>query len=187
MARSLQNECVAALKEREYYAAKVESLKCGEEKRKKKVSERDVERRVRNEGKLEEVEDGLRCKWERLQRELGDVELGKDAVVGQVLSCFVRLQIWFFERGAGLDGMQGGLGGRRGSPTGVLDAAVGFGGEIGAGDASVGRMASAPPAESGRFGGDDMRVGRVASAPPAESGRIAVAELELGQSLYPQI
>lgn len=95
--RGLQNECVVALKEKEYYHTKVETLRVNEG-RKKKVTERDVDKRLRNETKLSEVEGQLRFKWERLQQELEDVEASKESVLELVMLAFARTQDYYFGR-----------------------------------------------------------------------------------------
>lgn len=94
--RSLQMGCVAALKEKEYYHAKVETLRVNEG-RKKKVTERDVDKRLRNEQKLAEVVNELNFKWDRLQKELAAVEAEKGELMEDLLWTFVRTQQYFFE------------------------------------------------------------------------------------------
>lgn len=94
--RSLQIGCVAALKEKEYYHAKVETLRVNEG-RKKKVTERDVDKRLRNEQKLAEVVNELNFKWDRLQKELAAVEGEKGELMEDVLWAFARTQQYFFQ------------------------------------------------------------------------------------------
>lgn len=93
--RNLQMGCVAALKEKEYYNAKVETLRVNEG-RKKKVTERDVDKRLRNEQKLAEVANEVNFKWQRLQKELAEVESEKERIVEDVLWMFVKTQGYFF-------------------------------------------------------------------------------------------
>lgn len=95
--RSLHSECVTALKEKEYYHTKVETLRVNEG-RKKKVTERDVDKRLRNEMKFSDVEVQLRLKWERLQRELEDVEACKESVLELVLLTYIKMQDYYFGR-----------------------------------------------------------------------------------------
>lgn len=94
--RSLQMGCVAALKEKEYYHAKVETLRVNEG-RKKKVTERDVDKRLRNEQKLAEVVNELNFKWDRLQKELAAMDGEKGELMEEVLWAFTRTQQYFFE------------------------------------------------------------------------------------------
>lgn len=96
-ARALHSECVAALKEREYYSAKVEAMRVNEG-RKKKVSEREVDRRLRNEMKLSETEAAVRYGWQRLADEVRDVEACKGDVLELVVLAFVRTQDYYFGR-----------------------------------------------------------------------------------------
>lgn len=95
--RNLHSECVSALKEKEYYHTKVETLRVNEG-RKKKVTERDVDKRLRNEMKFSDVEGQLRFTWERVQQELEDVEACKESVLELVLLAFVRTQDYYFGR-----------------------------------------------------------------------------------------
>lgn len=115
--RGLHVGCVGALKELEYYRGKVEGIRVAEG-RKRKVTEKDVERRLRNEVKLREVGAGLRFKWERLERELEEIELREEGVLDSVVWCFVHSQEWFFGR----NGIQEVIAvAERGSPRGIVD------------------------------------------------------------------
>lgn len=94
--RMLQMGCVAAVKEKEYYLVKVESLRVNEG-RKKKVTERDVDKRLRNEQKLAEVVSDLSWKWERLMSMLERVQGEKGEIVERVMWAFVRTQRYYFD------------------------------------------------------------------------------------------
>lgn len=95
--RKLHTECVGALKEKEYYHAKVEAMRVNEGRR-KKVTEREVDRRLRNEMKLSEMEMHVRYRWQRLGEEVGEVEDGTERVLELVLLAFARTQDYMFSR-----------------------------------------------------------------------------------------
>lgn len=95
--RTLQSECVGALKNKDYYANKVETMRVNESK-KKKVTERDVEKRLRNEQKLNEVTSELSYKTDKLQRELDAATERKESVLNLTLHAFIHTQNHYFGR-----------------------------------------------------------------------------------------
>lgn len=95
--RALQTSCVAALKNKDYYETKVETMRVNEAK-KKKVSDKDVDKRLRNEHKLKQVVGELTFKMDRLERELTSVLQNKERVLEIVLSTYVLSQNYYFGR-----------------------------------------------------------------------------------------
>lgn len=176
--RALQSDCVAALKEKEYYHTKVETLRVNEG-RKKKVTERDVEKRLRNEQKLSEVEAELRFKWEKLQRELEEVEHSKETVLELVLVSFVHTQQYFFERnpmGPVLSLVES----RRRSPSSVQGMMQPFDSSV----SDVCRSACAPLPDSSSC---ELKPPPRAPSPDARNTASGPEVMALGRSLYPEV
>lgn len=98
--RSLQEECVQTLKNKMYYQDKVDGIRRRdtEKSAKKKPNEKEVEKRLRNEQKLTEVNGLLDFKSDKLSRELAAILERKDKVLGRVLSCYVHTQNCNFAR-----------------------------------------------------------------------------------------
>lgn len=98
--RALQEECVQTLKNKMYYQDKVDGIRRRdtEKSAKKKPNEKEVEKRLRNEQKLTEVNGLLDFKSDKLSRELAAILERKDKVLGTVLSCYVHTQNCNFAR-----------------------------------------------------------------------------------------
>lgn len=98
--RTLQEECVQTLKNKVYYQGKVDGIRRRdtEKSAKKKPNEKEVEKRLRNEQKLTEVNGMLDFKSDKLARELAAILERKDKVLGTVLSCYVHTQNCNFAR-----------------------------------------------------------------------------------------
>lgn len=98
--RTLQEECVQTLKNKMYYQGKVDGIRRRdtEKSAKKKPNEKEVEKRLRNEQKLTEVNGLLDFKSDKLTRELSAILERKDKVLGTVLACYVHTQNCNFAR-----------------------------------------------------------------------------------------
>lgn len=96
--KSLQEECVQTLKNKVYYQGKVDAIrrKDTEKSAKKKVNDREAERRLRNEQKLTEVSGLLLFQSEKLSRELHGVLERKERVLETVLRCYIHTQNYNF-------------------------------------------------------------------------------------------
>lgn len=93
----LKGECLAVLKNKDYYLSKVESIRQAEARR-KRSTDRDIDKRVRNEQKLSEANGELLFKSEKLSRELEITLLRKERVLNAVLSAFVSTNHVKFSR-----------------------------------------------------------------------------------------
>lgn len=98
--RILQTDCVTVLKNRTYYVNKLKNIRQNEGKKtkSKKISERDTDRRVRNEQKLADYSNQAFYQVERLRKELEMVINRKEIVTGLVLSSYIRTQDFFLGR-----------------------------------------------------------------------------------------
>lgn len=94
----LHTDCVQTLKNKDYYKSKVETMRLKENEKKKNLSDREVEKRLRNEQKLNEVTAELSFKSEKLGIELDDLLAKKDRVLGLVLESYVHTQNYYFGR-----------------------------------------------------------------------------------------
>jgi hypothetical protein len=94
--RLLHTECMKALKDKDYYVTKVEAMRVSETKATKKVSEKLVEKRMRNEAKLNEVNGELLYKGEKLTRELHVMAERKEQVLGLVLQSLIQTNNLYF-------------------------------------------------------------------------------------------
>jgi hypothetical protein len=93
-------DCVQTLRNKIYYEDKVGALRRKDRERalKKGASDKDVERRMRNEQKLSEVTGELLFKADKLARELEAAVARKEQVAGVVLESYVHTQSEHFAR-----------------------------------------------------------------------------------------
>ena len=96
--RGLQQECVAALRNKDYYTTKVESIRTNENRKKNRMTDRENERRLRNEEKLNDYTMEANFKADKLQVELEKVVSRKQHVLECAVGCYVRTQDMFFGR-----------------------------------------------------------------------------------------
>lgn len=100
--RILQIHCVNVLKNRAYYVNKLKNMRENEAKKNKskKTSERETDRRIRNEQKLADFSNQAFYQVERLGRELEIITNRKEIVTGLVISSYVRTQDFLLGRNA---------------------------------------------------------------------------------------
>lgn len=94
--RAIQTDCITALKNKEYYAVKLESIRATESKKKKKMTDREAERRQRNEQKLNDYSTQLAYQTEKLQTELQRALDKKELILEIAVCSFIRTQDFFF-------------------------------------------------------------------------------------------
>lgn len=100
--RMIQEECVQTMKNKAYYQEKVETMRKKENekaaKRSKSATEKEAEKRLRNEQKLTEVSTKLLTQIDNLSRELEVTVVKKEEVLARVLNCYIHTQNYFFAR-----------------------------------------------------------------------------------------
>lgn len=167
--RRLHNECLCAVRNKEYYQGKVEGLRMGE-RRKSRVGERDVERRLRNEDKLKGCLCEMNLKTDCMMDCVCEVVDRSERVLKNVLESYVKSQDFYFGRNQMppvLDMLKA-----HGSPRGVNGMEVGQGGDrlhdVVDGGKDVGRSGDGwyPVAGGELYGsiymyGEDLKLGHV--------------------------
>jgi hypothetical protein len=98
--RSLHVECVQTLKNKVYYQGKVDVMrkKDAEKSAKRGKNDKDAEKRLRNEQKLNEMTGELRFNCDKLSRELETIVSRKENVLAAVLKCYIHTQNYNFAR-----------------------------------------------------------------------------------------
>lgn len=94
--RAEQMECVSALKNKEYYSSKLETIRANESKKKKKVTDKEADRRLRNEQKLRDYSTQLAYQTDKFHNGLQKVLDKKELLLELVLSSYVRTQDFYF-------------------------------------------------------------------------------------------
>ncbi|PXF43182.1 hypothetical protein BWQ96_07126 [Gracilariopsis chorda] len=94
--RAEQMECVSALKNKEYYSSKLETIRANESKKKKKVTDREADRRLRNEQKLRDYSTQLAYQTDKFHNELHKALDKKELLLEMVLTSYVRTQDFYF-------------------------------------------------------------------------------------------
>ncbi|CAN8067873.1 unnamed protein product [Agarophyton chilense] len=94
--RATQLHCVSALKNKQYYASKLETIRSTESARRRKFTDKDAERRLRNEQKLTDYSTQLAYQAEKLQIELQKALDKKQLLLEMVMNSYVRAQHFYF-------------------------------------------------------------------------------------------
>eukprot|EP00178_Gracilaria_changii_P000295 TRINITY_DN1036_c0_g1_i1.p2 TRINITY_DN1036_c0_g1~~TRINITY_DN1036_c0_g1_i1.p2 ORF type:complete len:450 (-),score=76.27 TRINITY_DN1036_c0_g1_i1:3890-5239(-) len=94
--RETQMDCVSALKNKQYYASKLETIRSTETARRRKITDKEAERRLRNEQKLTDYSTQLSYQTEKLQKELQKALDKKQLLLEMVMNTYVRAQHFYF-------------------------------------------------------------------------------------------
>ncbi|KAI0566796.1 hypothetical protein FGB62_6g134 [Gracilaria domingensis] len=94
--RDTQMDCVSALKNKQYYASKLETIRSTETARRRKITDKEAERRLRNEQKLTDYSTQLAFQTEKLQTELQKALAKKQLLLEMVMNTYVRAQHFYF-------------------------------------------------------------------------------------------
>lgn len=88
------DDCMMTLKNKDYYETKVETM-LNNESKKRRVSDKEIERRIRNEQKLTEAAGELAFKTDKLQKDLTTVLDKKDFVLKAMATSFIEMQNYY--------------------------------------------------------------------------------------------
>lgn len=94
--RALLAECVSAMKNRDYYASKLDAMLINEGKKKAGPTEKEVEKRVRNEQKLANNAALVHLTTEKMHYGLEKLLGSKEMLLEKVLRGYVKTQDYIF-------------------------------------------------------------------------------------------